>query len=179
MQPEFCNLTHLVKVDLSKNQLTYLPDDLGNLSSLQHLDLYNNKLSILPPSFSQLRVGTAVSWWWRLSGFKTRACDLVTPELKHFLSAPQSLKWLDLKDNPLDPDLAKAAGDCLDEKQCKQCASRVSTMRSSSATNPPCDVTAGFPLFFQVLQYMRTIQDEVDRAREKRLLKEKGLFYWR
>lgn len=62
MQPEFCNLTHLVKVDLSKNQLTYLPDDLGNLSSLQHLDLYNNKLSILPPSFSQLRVGTAVSW---------------------------------------------------------------------------------------------------------------------
>lgn len=62
IQPEFCNLTHLVKVDLSKNQLTCLPDDLGNLSSLQHLDLYNNKLSVLPPSFSQLRVGTAVSW---------------------------------------------------------------------------------------------------------------------
>lgn len=60
MQPEFCNLTHLVKVDLSKNQLTCLPDDLGNLSSLQHLDLYNNKLSVLPTSFSQLRVGTAV-----------------------------------------------------------------------------------------------------------------------
>lgn len=56
-QPEFCNLTHLVKVDLSKNQLTCLPDDLGNLSSLQHLDLYNNKLTVLPVSFSQLRVG--------------------------------------------------------------------------------------------------------------------------
>ena len=27
--------------------------------------------------------------------------------------------------NPLEPDLAKAAGDCLDEKQCKQCATRV------------------------------------------------------
>lgn len=38
---------------------------------------------------------------------------------------PQSLKWLDLKDNPLEPGLAKAAGDCLDEKQCKQCASKV------------------------------------------------------
>lgn len=37
----------------------------------------------------------------------------------------QSLKWLDLKDNPLEPGLAKAAGDCLDEKQCKQCASKV------------------------------------------------------
>lgn len=39
----------------------------------------------------------------------------------------QSLKWLDLKDNPLDPALAKVAGDCLDEKQCKQCANKVST----------------------------------------------------
>ena len=57
MQPEFCNLTHLVKVDLSKNQLTCLPDDLGNLVNLQHLDLYNNKLTVLPVSFSQLRVG--------------------------------------------------------------------------------------------------------------------------
>lgn len=56
-QPEFCNLTHLVKVDLSKNQLACLPDDLGNLTSLQHLDLYNNKLTLLPVSFSQLRVG--------------------------------------------------------------------------------------------------------------------------
>ncbi|KAG7222282.1 hypothetical protein INR49_027286, partial [Caranx melampygus] len=114
--PEFCSLTHLVKVDLSKNQLTCLPDDLGNLVSLQHLDLYNNKLTALPVSFSQLR----------------------------------SLKWLDLKDNPLEPGLAKAAGDCLDEKQCKQCATKV-------------------------LQHMRSIQDEVDRAREKRLLREKEL----
>uniref|UniRef100_A0A3P8W344 Leucine-rich repeat-containing protein 59 n=1 Tax=Cynoglossus semilaevis TaxID=244447 RepID=A0A3P8W344_CYNSE len=112
----FCSLTHLIRVDLSKNQLTSLPDDLGNLSNLQHLDLYNNKLTSLPVSFSQLR----------------------------------SLKWLDLKDNPLEPDLAKAAGDCLDEKQCKQCAAKV-------------------------LQYMSVIQEEVDRAREKRLLREKEL----
>lgn len=41
------------------------------------------------------------------------------------LLSPQSLKWLDLKDNPLEPGLAKAAGDCLDEKQCKQCAGKV------------------------------------------------------
>lgn len=56
MQPEFCSLTHLVKVDLSKNQLNCLPDELGNLGNLQHLDLYNNKLTDLPVSFSQLRV---------------------------------------------------------------------------------------------------------------------------
>jgi len=35
------------------------------------------------------------------------------------------LKWLYLKGNPLAPELAKAAGDCLDEKQCKAAASSV------------------------------------------------------
>lgn len=55
---------------------------------------------------------------------------------------------MDLKDNPLEPGLAKAAGDCLDERQCKQCASKV-------------------------LQHMRDLQEEVDRAREKKLQKEK------
>lgn len=99
-------------MDLSKNQLSCLPDELGNLTSLQHLDLYNNKLTLLPVSFSQLRVGfthsrdACVCWrfiWLRF----------------------QNLKWLDLKDNPLEPNLAKAAGDCLDERQCKQCASMV------------------------------------------------------
>ncbi len=29
---------------------------------------------------------------------------------------------MDLKDNPLAPELKKAAGDCLDEAQCKKCA---------------------------------------------------------
>ncbi|CAB1312962.1 unnamed protein product [Coregonus sp. 'balchen'] len=106
---EFCSLSHLVKVDLSKNQMTVLPDDLGRLGNLQHLDLYNNKLTILP-----------------------------------------NLKWLDLKDNPLEINLAKAAGDCLDEKQCKQCAARV-------------------------LQHMRILQDEVDKERERRFLKDKEL----
>lgn len=116
-QPEFCNLTHLVKVDLSKNQLSCLPDELGNLTSLQHLDLYNNKLTLLPVSFSQLRVG-----------FPTHAaCGYVCIYLRLIWLWIQNLKWLDLKDNPLEPNLAKAAGDCLDEKQCKQCASRVRT----------------------------------------------------
>lgn len=40
----------------------------------------------------------------------------------------QNLKWLDLKDNPLDPVLAKVAGDCLDEKQCKQAAVKVRSL---------------------------------------------------
>lgn len=40
---------------------------------------------------------------------------------------------MDLKDNPLEASLAKVAGDCLDEKQCKQCANKV-THRSSINT---------------------------------------------
>lgn len=70
----------------------------------------------------------------------------MTPVLKQLLSALQSLKWLDLKDNPLEADLAKAAGDCLDEKQCKQCAGRVSLVMPQLDFHSPCDVTAGFSL---------------------------------
>ncbi|CAF87542.1 unnamed protein product, partial [Tetraodon nigroviridis] len=154
--PEFCNLTHLVKVDLSKNQLTCLPGELGNLSSLQHLDLYNNKLTLLPVSFSQLRVGLSHTHTHTRTRAGGRAVWFFVLQIDSGLSRLQNLRWLDLKDNPLEPDLARAAGDCLDEKQCKQCASRV-------------------------LQHMRLIQEEADRAREKRLLREKGgvtLYFW-
>uniref|UniRef100_A0A8D1A6R9 Leucine-rich repeat protein SHOC-2 n=1 Tax=Sus scrofa TaxID=9823 RepID=A0A8D1A6R9_PIG len=109
-QSEFCGLTHLVKLDLSKNKLRQLPADFGRLVNLQHLDLLNNRLVTLPVSFAQLK----------------------------------SLKWLDLKDNPLDPVLAKVAGDCLDEKQCKQCANKV-------------------------LQHMKAVQADQERERQRRL----------
>lgn len=36
-----------------------------------------------------------------------------------------SLRWLDLKGNPLELELGKAAGDCQDEKGCKQAAQNV------------------------------------------------------
>ena len=85
-------MSHLVKVDLSKNKLTELPAEFGKLDNLQHLDLLGNQLTSLPESFNLLR----------------------------------RLKWLDLKDNPLEAGLKKNAGDCLDEKQCRACAQRVS-----------------------------------------------------
>lgn len=37
----------------------------------------------------------------------------------------KNLKWLDLKNNPLVPTLAKVAGPCLDSKQCERCATDV------------------------------------------------------
>jgi len=37
----------------------------------------------------------------------------------------KKLKWLDVKDNPLDPSYKKHVGDCLDDKQCRLCAKNV------------------------------------------------------
>ncbi|KAF6201034.1 hypothetical protein GE061_005481 [Apolygus lucorum] len=49
------SLTHLIKLDLSGNQLFELPDNFGLLVNLKHLDLYKNKLQTLPASFADLR----------------------------------------------------------------------------------------------------------------------------
>ncbi|XP_039287436.1 leucine-rich repeat-containing protein 59-like [Nilaparvata lugens] len=49
------SLTHLVKLDLSKNQLTALPDNFGLLCNLKHLDLENNRITALPLSFGKLK----------------------------------------------------------------------------------------------------------------------------
>lgn len=54
-QKNFATLTRLVKLDLSKNQIRFLPDDFGQLEQLRHLDLYDNCLEHLPLSFGQLR----------------------------------------------------------------------------------------------------------------------------
>ncbi|XP_050416983.1 leucine-rich repeat-containing protein 59 [Patella vulgata] len=48
------SLTHLVKIDLSKNHLASLPSNFGSLKNLQHLDLLGNQLTTLPVSFYQL-----------------------------------------------------------------------------------------------------------------------------
>jgi len=37
----------------------------------------------------------------------------------------KELRWLDLKNNPLVPTLAEAAGDCLDQKGCQDAAKKV------------------------------------------------------
>ncbi|XP_054722153.1 leucine-rich repeat-containing protein 59-like isoform X2 [Uloborus diversus] len=52
---DFATLTHLVKIDLSKNVLTELPSNFGNLFNLQTLDLYENQLRTLPVSFCRLK----------------------------------------------------------------------------------------------------------------------------
>uniref|UniRef100_A0A493SVJ3 Leucine-rich repeat protein SHOC-2 n=1 Tax=Anas platyrhynchos platyrhynchos TaxID=8840 RepID=A0A493SVJ3_ANAPP len=142
---DFCSLMHLVKLDLSKNRLQQLPLDFGRLVNLQHLDLLNNRLVTLPVSFAQLKVKLSVEIISHL--LKTPLPEPSPPLCRSFL---QNLKWLDLKDNPLDPVLAKVAGDCLDEKQCKQAAVRV-------------------------LQHMKVIQSEQDQERQRKLQAEREM----
>nr|XP_046233092.1 leucine-rich repeat-containing protein 59 isoform X2 [Scatophagus argus] len=136
---ELALFTKATVLDLSCNNITSLPPEFCNLTHLVKVDLSKNQLTCLPDDLGNL------AGLQHLDLYNNKLTVLPVS-----FSQLRSLKWLDLKDNPLDAGLAKAAGDCLDEKQCRQCASRV-------------------------LQHMRTIQDEVDRTREKRLLREKEL----
>ncbi|XP_062330937.1 leucine-rich repeat-containing protein 59 [Osmerus eperlanus] len=150
MDLSLCNLTEVpVKelaafpkatvLDLSCNNITSLPPEICNLTHLVKIDLSKNQLSSLPEDLGHLS--------------NLQHLDLYDNKLSILpvsFSELRNLKWLDLKDNPLEPQLAMAAGDCLDEKQCKQCASKV-------------------------LQHMRFLQELVDKERERRLLKEKEL----
>uniref|UniRef100_A0A3Q2T387 Leucine-rich repeat-containing protein 59 n=1 Tax=Fundulus heteroclitus TaxID=8078 RepID=A0A3Q2T387_FUNHE len=136
---ELASFPKATVVDLSCNNIISLPPEFCSLIHLVKLDLSKNQLTCLPDDLGNL--------------VNLQHLDLYNNKLTVLpvsFSQLRSLKWLDLKDNPLEANLAKAAGDCLDEKQCKQCASKV-------------------------LQHMKAIQEEFDRAREKRLLKEKEL----
>ncbi len=78
------------------------------------LDLSNNQLSQLPADFGQLS---------QLQRLDLYSNQLTTLPLS--FSQLTKLKWLDLKNNPLDADLGKAAGLCLSERECKECAKKV------------------------------------------------------
>ncbi|XP_077482285.1 leucine-rich repeat-containing protein 59 [Stigmatopora argus] len=136
---ELALFTKATTLDLSCNKLTSLPPEFCNLTHLVRLDLSKNQLTRLPDGLGNLTSLQHLDLYNnKLSMLPVSFCHL------------RSLKWLDLKDNPLEVKLAQAAGDCLDEKQCKQCANKV-------------------------LKHMQVLQEEADRAREKRLLREKEL----
>ncbi|XP_017558170.1 leucine-rich repeat-containing protein 59 [Pygocentrus nattereri] len=136
---ELAALPKATVLDLSCNNLTTLPPEFCTLTHLVKVDLSKNQLISLPEEMGRL------SSLQHLDLYNNRLTMLPLS-----FSQLRSLRWLDLKDNPLEQSLAKAAGDCLDEKQCKQCAARV-------------------------LQHVKVLQEEADKERERRLLREKEL----
>ncbi|XP_018409585.1 PREDICTED: leucine-rich repeat-containing protein 59 [Nanorana parkeri] len=136
---ELAALPKATVLDLSCNKLTTLPGDFCSLTHIVQLDLSKNQLMQLPSEFGRL--------------INLQHLDLLQNRMTMLpvtFAQLKNLKWLDLKDNPLNPALAKAAGDCLDEKQCKDCAQ-------------------------SVLQYMKVIQEEQDRDLQRKLLEEQAL----
>ncbi|KAK7918711.1 hypothetical protein WMY93_009995 [Mugilogobius chulae] len=143
-----CNLTDVPVKELAAVPKTFpviesfsrlFQPEFCGLVHLVKLDLNKNQLTSLPEDFGSL--------------VNLQHLDLLgnrLTELPVSFAQLRSLKWLDLKDNPLEPGLAKAAGDCLDERQCKQCAAKV-------------------------LQHMRGLQEEVEKVRQKKLQREKDL----
>jgi hypothetical protein len=55
------DLPHLAKLRLSKNQLTAIPESLGNLVALTFLDLFNNQLMAVPESLGNLAALTELN----------------------------------------------------------------------------------------------------------------------
>ncbi|KAK3100141.1 hypothetical protein FSP39_015249 [Pinctada imbricata] len=128
------------RLDLSCNTITTLPDAFCDLTHLVKIDFSKNQLTELPVRFGALS--------------NLEHLDLLGNQLTILpisFCHLNKLKWLDLKDNPLKEDLKKAAGDCLDEKQCKTCAKNVIT-------------------------YMKHINSELERRKQKELQKKRGKY---
>lgn len=131
--------THL---DLSCNRIQSLPSDFASLTHLVKIDLSRNKLTELPQNFGNL--------------LNLQFLDLDRNELKNIpvsFCKLKNLRWLDLKDNPLEAKFKAVAGDCLDEKQCQQCAKKI-------------------------VLYMQNIESSMEREKQKKLkeLREKEAF---
>ncbi|KAK5853971.1 hypothetical protein PBY51_015079 [Eleginops maclovinus] len=86
-------LTNLDELDLSRNLIQKLPDNIGNFSSLRLLDLHSNKLEALPESIGDL-VG--------LTHLNLSNNHLISAGLPSTLGCLTSLKILNLGMNQLD-----------------------------------------------------------------------------
>ncbi|XP_042859302.1 leucine-rich repeat-containing protein 59-like [Penaeus japonicus] len=108
-------LPRATKIDLSNNQLTILPSNFATaLSNITRVDLSSNKLKELPSNINHLQNLQYLDLYNnQLTDLPVTFCQL------------RRLKWLDLKGNNLNPALRKAAGDCLNKKECEAAARNV------------------------------------------------------
>ncbi|XP_023327226.1 leucine-rich repeat-containing protein 59 [Eurytemora carolleeae] len=97
----------VLKLNLSHNLLTCVPANLPLLTQLTSIDLSKNQIVELPENFGQLT--------------KLKSLDLYSNQISKLpvsFAQLKSLKFLDLKENPLVPELAKAAGPCITANDC-------------------------------------------------------------
>lgn len=121
---ELAELPKATRLDLSCNKITILPDSFCSLEHLKELDLSKNQLRELPANFGRLA---------GLQKLDLYSNNLTTLPLS--MCRMKNLRWLDLKGNPLEPRLKAVAGDCLDEKQCQQCAKKVVEFLKAQASD--------------------------------------------
>jgi GTPase SAR1 family protein len=124
-------LTQLRRLDLDVNTLTALPDSLGQLSNLQELWLGNypiggNPLRVVPPAIrhlgaltelilSQCEVEVLPDWVGELKSLVSLSvAGNHIKDLPPALVGLQHLTDIDLRNNPLNPELAAAFGEGLD-----------------------------------------------------------------
>ena len=96
-------------------QTAPLQDNFSSLKTVLELDLSNNQLTELPENFGEM------AQLQKLDLYINKLTDLPLS-----FARLEKLRWLDLKNNPLSQGLAKVAGTCIDEAECKQCAKNVS-----------------------------------------------------
>ena len=89
-------------------------DSLSSLKHLVSLDLSKNQLTELPHGIGHL------SNLKRLSLYGNQLTILPLE-----FSLLKQLVFLDLKNNPLEEELAAVAGTCTDEQECTECAKKV------------------------------------------------------
>ena len=117
-----------------------LKEDFAKLQNIKEIDLSKNNITALPRNFGALTNLKNLD----LLGNKLTKLPSSFGELK-------SLQWLDLKNNPLNPELKKLAGDCLNEADCRKCATNI-------------------------IKHCKLLASEEERQKQIELKKQKGIY---
>ncbi|CAD6185893.1 unnamed protein product [Caenorhabditis auriculariae] len=107
-------LPRLTNVDLGSNKLVSLPNEICSMKRLVKLELGNNRIHNLPNDIGNLASLQHLSLY-----------NNQIEELPLSFANLKALKFLDLKNNPLEAKLAKVAGNCGNEKECRLAAPKV------------------------------------------------------
>ncbi|XP_059180776.1 leucine-rich repeat-containing protein 20 [Centropristis striata] len=94
----FSTFTHLRELDLRGNVLTKLPDTVGEMEHLTCINLANNSFSIFPDKLTEIATLERIN----LEGNNIKEIPVEK------LSEMSSLKWLNVKSNPLDSNTLSA-----------------------------------------------------------------------